>query len=126
MSSLRIFFCAGTALLMLSACATAEEKAQASEARAAYAEKVAKVRLLGPKQIDDCEYVQQISVTEAMTFLGGQTGMENAAKLKLQQRAPAYQANGVRITDRQLDKGRGGYDKTRLTLYADLYACPEV
>lgn len=106
------------ALLAVTACATPEQEAS----RAAFLQKASDIRLLSPSDTEDCQLLKQGSVTEDQHFLG-QAHTENAANAKLRQRAVAAGADAMRITDRQLDKGRGGYDKTRLTVYGDFYLC---
>ncbi len=85
-------------------------------------EKASQVRFISPEQVKTCKYVNQTSITENNSFFG-QESTEQNARARLMRIAASVDANAVRITDRLLDKGRGGYDKTRLSLYADLYRC---
>lgn len=105
--------------LVLSACATAEQQARYEEVQA----KANTVRFAPAGQVSECTFLGQVNATEDLGLVGGQAAMEAGAKRKLQVWAAGRDANTVHISDRQLDKGRGGYDQTRLTLYGDLYQC---
>ena len=83
------------------------------------------VRFISPEQAKTCEYVNQISATSPLSHFGGIEKTEEWAREDLKAKAADDGANGLRVADRILDKGRGGYDKTRLTLYGDIYKCPQ-
>ncbi|MEL6687647.1 MAG: hypothetical protein AAFP97_08495 [Pseudomonadota bacterium] len=116
---------AGAAALLgvLGGCATAEQKAAMVEQRAAIQENLSKVRFISEEQTKECEYVDQVTITQAMEFISGTAGLEPRAKEKIRFQAAARNADGVRIVDRVLSKGQGGYDKTRLSMTADVYNC---
>jgi peptidoglycan hydrolase-like protein with peptidoglycan-binding domain len=81
------------------------------------------VRFISPDQAQKCSYIDQISATAGLSFFGGMEATEESANKRLKVKAAERGANGVRISDRLFDKGRGGYDQTRLTLYGDIYKC---
>ena len=83
------------------------------------------VRFISPDQAKKCAYIDQISAIAALSHFGGMEAPEETANKKLKVKAAERGANGLRISDRLFDKGRGGYDKTRLTLYGDIYKCPQ-
>jgi len=83
------------------------------------------VRFISPEQAKTCEYVTQIFTTSPLSHFGGIEKTEEWARDDLKAKAADNGANGLRVADRILDKGRGGYDKTRLTLYGDIYKCPQ-
>lgn len=108
---------------LLSGCATAEQKVQMKEQKALVEQKLAEVRFISEEQTKSCEYVDQVTITQAMEFISGTAGLEPRAKAKLRQQAVIRQANALRVVDRVLSKGQGGYDKTRLMMSADVYRC---
>lgn len=83
------------------------------------------VRLISPEQAKTCEYITQIYATAPLSHFGGIEKTEEWAREDLKAKAAADGANGLRISDRIFDKGRGGFDMTRLTLYGDIYKCPK-
>lgn len=83
------------------------------------------VRFISPEQAKTCEYVTQIFATAPLSHFGGIEKTEDWAREDLKAKAADNGANGLRVADRIFDKGRGGYDKTRLTLYGDIYKCPQ-
>lgn len=83
------------------------------------------VRFISPDQAKSCTYINQISAIAGLSFFGGMEATEETANKRLKVKAAKQGANGVRISDRLFDKGRGGADKTRLTLYGDIYKCPQ-
>jgi len=83
------------------------------------------VRFISPEQAKTCKYVTQIIATAPLSHFGGIEKSEEWAREDLKAKAAADGANGLRISDRIFDKGRGGFDKTRLTLYGDIYKCPQ-
>ncbi len=106
-------------MLALTACvATPQQQTAVSKQQT----KASQVRFISPEQVKTCKYVNQTSITENNSFFGQEVTEQNA-RARLMRIAASVDANSVRITDRLLEKGRGGYDKTRLSLYADLYKC---
>jgi peptidoglycan hydrolase-like protein with peptidoglycan-binding domain len=83
------------------------------------------VRFISPEQAKTCEYVTQIFTTAPLSHFGGIEKTEEWAREELKAKAADNGANGLRVADRIFDKGRGGYDQTRLTLYGDIYKCPQ-
>ena len=83
------------------------------------------VRFISPEQAKTCEYVTQIIATAPLSHFGGIEKTEEWAREDLKAKAANNGANGLRVADRIFDKGRGGYDQTRLTLYGDIYKCPQ-
>jgi hypothetical protein len=83
------------------------------------------VRFISPEQTKTCKYVTQIVATSSLSHFGGIEQTEKWARDNLKDKAAKQGANGLRVADRLFDKGRGGYDKTRLTLYGDIYKCPQ-
>ncbi len=81
------------------------------------------VRFISPEQAKKCAYIDQISAMAGLSFFGGMEVTEEKANKRLKVKAAERGANGVRISDRLFDKGRGGADQTRLTLYGDIYKC---
>ena len=120
MSSLKYLALIGCFVpIIITGCQTPEQQA----AQAALNEKAKAVRLGSGNYIKDCTYIDQVAHTESLDFLTGQSGTEAKAKWKLKRWAVRRGGDTLHITDRLWDKGRGGYDKTRLSLYADLYIC---
>ena len=83
------------------------------------------VRFISPAQTKTCVYIDQISAMAGLSFFGGMEATEETANKRLKVKAAKRGANGVRISDRLFDKGRGGADQTRLTLYGDIYKCQQ-
>ena len=83
------------------------------------------VRFISPEQAKTCEYINQIVATSPLSHFGGIEKTEEWAREELKAKAADNGANGLRVSDRIFDKGRGGYDKTRLTLYGDIYKCSQ-
>ena len=83
------------------------------------------VRFISPEQAKTCEYINQIVATSPLSHFGGIEKTEEWALEELKAKAADNGANGLRVSDRIFDKGRGGYDKTRLTLYGDIYKCSQ-
>ena len=83
------------------------------------------VRFISPEQAKTCEYVTQIFTTAPLSHFGGIEKTEEWAREELKAKAADNGANGLRVADRIFDKGRGGYDQTKLTLYGDIYKCPQ-
>ncbi len=83
------------------------------------------VRFISPEQAKICKYVTQIIATAPLSYFGGIEKTEEMAREDLKAKAADEGANGLRISDRIFDKGRGGLDKTRLTLYGDIYKCSQ-
>lgn len=83
------------------------------------------VRFISPEQAKTCKYVTQIIATSPLSHFGGIEQTEEWARKDLKAKAADAGANGLRISDRIFDKGRGGFDKTRLTLYGDIYKCSQ-
>ena len=81
------------------------------------------VRFISPEQAKKCAYIDQISAMAGLSYFGGMEATEEKANKRLKVKAAERGANGVRISDRLFDKGRGGADQTRLTLYGDIYKC---
>lgn len=100
-------------------CVTPEQAAQ-NQAMAAEAETV---RYISPEMANDCEYLNQVSAIAGLSFFGGMEATEKTARRRLQVEALKIGGDSVRIADRMLDKGRGGADQTRLSLYGDVYKC---
>ena len=103
----------------LTGCVTAEQAAET----AALTKQADTVRFISPEEARSCEYINQVSATAGLSFFGGMPETEKTANQRLKVEALRNGANAVRIADRMLDKGRGGYDQTRLTLYGDIYKC---
>lgn len=120
---LTLIMAACSAGALLSGCATAEQKVQMKEQQALVEQKLAEVRFISEEQTKSCEYVDQVTITQAMEFISGTAGLEQRAKAKLRQQAVIRRANALRVVDRVLSKGQGGYDKTRLSMSADVYIC---
>jgi hypothetical protein len=83
------------------------------------------VRLISPEQAQKCTYINQVSAIAGLSFFGGMPATEETAMKRLKIKALKQGANGIRVADRLLDKGRGGADQTRLTLYGDIYKCSQ-
>ncbi len=113
-----IAICSVMAPSLLSSCVSSSSK----QLPPGYADKMAQVRFISETKAGECTYVNQTSITQNNSLLGTQTTEQEAQK-RLRDLAASVDANSVHITQRLLDKGRGGYDKTRLSLYADLYRC---
>ena len=107
---------------------TRENKRRESERQNKEARQVAaknSVRFISPEQAKTCKYVTQIIATAPLSHFGGIEKTEEWAREDLKAKAADDGANGLRVSDRIFDKGRGGFDKTRLTLYGDIYKCPQ-
>ncbi|MCB1668315.1 MAG: hypothetical protein R3E73_15660 [Porticoccaceae bacterium] len=96
---------------------------QEKEEQERLAAKADTVRAISPEQTKKCKYINQVSAMAELSFFGGMEATEKTAMRNLKIEALKQNANGFRIADRLLDKGRGGYDQTRLTLYGDIYKC---
>lgn len=107
-------------MLPLSACVTADQLA----GNAALDEQASTVRIVPKAQVETCRYVSEANIVQTMSFFGGMQSLEEDARKKLRREAIKAGANTIEITDRLLDKGRGGADQTRLSLYGNLYDCP--
>jgi len=83
------------------------------------------VRFISPEQAKTCEFVTQLYATAPLSHFGGIEKTEEWAREDLKAKAADNGANGLRVADRILDKGRGGFDATRLTLYGDIYKCKQ-
>ncbi|RLA10592.1 MAG: hypothetical protein DRQ52_11115 [Gammaproteobacteria bacterium] len=83
------------------------------------------VRFISPEQAKTCKYINQIVATSPLSHFGGMEKTEEWAREELKAKAADSGANGLRVSDRIFDKGRGGYDKSRLTLYGDIYMCSQ-
>ncbi len=105
--------------LILSGCITPEQVAENAELNA----QADSVRYISPEEAKTCAYIDQVSVIAGLSFFGGMEATEATAKQRLKVAALKQGANAVRVADRLLDKGRGGADQTRLTLYGDIYKC---
>ena len=108
-------------LLTLTGCLSPEQVAE----RQALSDKADTVRLISPEQAQKCKYINQVSAIAELSFFGGMPETEKTAMKLLKIEALKEGANGVRVADRLFDKGRGGADQTRLTLYGDIYKCSE-
>lgn len=113
-----------TTIIVLSGCITPEQMAQQQAQMAELDAQANAVKLISPEQAQTCTYINQVSAIAELSFFGGMPETEKTAMQRLKIEAAKQGANGVRIADRLLDKGRGGSDKTRLTLYGDIYKCP--
>lgn len=119
-------FLALAATIILGGCVTAEQLAE-KKAQSAQADAQANaVKLISPEQAQKCKYINQVSAIAGLSFFGGMQETEKTAMQRLKVEAAKQGANGLRIADRMLDKGRGGSDQTRLTLYGDIYKCPKM
>lgn len=83
------------------------------------------VRFISPEQAKTCKYINQIVATAPLSHFGGIEKTEEWAREELKAKAADSGANGLRVSDRIFDKGRGGNDKSRLTLYGDIYKCSQ-
>ena len=101
------------------------KKRQAENTKARKTAQANSVRFISPEQAKTCEYINQIVATSPLSHFGGIEKTEEWAREELKAKAADNGANGLRVSDRIFDKGRGGYDKTRLTLYGDIYKCPQ-
>ena len=118
---MRLWLFSVISVTALTACVTPEQSA-ANRALEAEADTV---RYISPDLAGDCEYLDQVSAIASLSFFGGMTATEKTARRKLQVEALRRGGDSLRIADRLLDKGRGGADQTRLTLYGDVYKCGE-
>ena len=101
------------------------KKRQAENIKARKISQTNSVRFISPEQAKTCEYINQIVATTPLSHFGGIEKTEEWAREELKAKAADNGANGLRVSDRIFDKGRGGYDKTRLTLYGDIYKCSQ-
>lgn len=106
-------------LLMLTGCLSPAQVAETNALKG----QVDTVRLISPEQAQKCSYITQVSAIAGLSFFGGLPETEETAMERLKIEALKKGGNSMRIADRQLDKGRGGADQTRLTLYGDIYKC---
>jgi len=97
---------------------------QAQEIRESAA--IDSVKFISPEQAKSCKYIDQIVATAPLSHFGGIEKTEEWARRELKSKAAGKGANGLRVADRLFDKGRGGADATRLTLYGDIYTCPKL
>lgn len=97
---------------------------QAAEMRESAA--IDSVQFISPEQAKSCKYIDQIVATSPLSHFGGIEKTEEWARRELKSKAAGKGANGLRVADRIFDKGRGGADTTRLTLYGDIYRCPKL
>ena len=118
MKKLGIVLIAG---LTVAACVTPEEIA----ANNAAAEEADSIRFIPAQMASSCEYVDQVRATAGLSFFGGMDATEKTAEDRLKIEAVKVGGDSVHIADRLMDKGRGGADQTRLTLYGDVYKCGE-
>ena len=109
------------ALLMLAGCLSPAQ----IEERNALVGQIDTVRLISPEQAHKCTYITQVSAIAGLSFFGGLPATEETAMERLKIEALKKGGNAMRVADRLLDKGRGGADQTRLTLYGDIYSCSE-
>ncbi len=105
--------------VFLSGCITPEQVAENAELNA----QADSVRYISPEEAKTCTYIDQVSVIAGLSFFGGMEATEANARQRMKVAALREGADAVRIADRLLDKGRGGADQTRLTLYGDIYKC---
>ena len=103
----------------------AARKRQAELQKTRKISQINSVRFISPKQTRTCKYIDQIVATAPLSFFGGIEQSEEWAREELKLKAAENGANGLRIVDRIFDKGRGGFDETRLTLYGDIYKCSQ-
>ena len=108
----------GTLFLSLAACLSTEQTPEQAALRA----KAQKVRFVPESQVKSCKFVSQQQATTAVLSLGQQYA-EASSTSKLMFAAASLDANTIVVADRNFEKSRGGYDKTRVTIYGDLYRC---